>query len=158
MGALSSADLMEAVEQALSCLYPGEPVYWDYLPKDFKRPCFTVECFKTAGTDLNAALVQREADILVTCYAKVDAYGDSSRKELTRRQSAVLDLFGQGFLRVKDRAVKVTGEKGEQNPELAAVTGLFSWTDGRPTLLEPEIPDSGIPGMEHFEINEEEIK
>lgn len=168
MGTLSSVDLMEAVESVLNRLFPGEPVYWDYLPKDFKRPCFTLECPRTAGADLNAVLIQREADILVTCMAAADAYGDSSRKELTRRQCAVMDLFGQGFLRVKDRAVKVSGEKGEQSPELAEVTGLFSWVDERPAIPDPEVPydpdnpnapaGADIPRMEHFEINEEEIK
>lgn len=168
MEALSSADLMEAVEGALNRLYPGEPVYWDYLPKDFKRPCFALECPRMAGTDLNAALVQREADILVTCMVKTDAYGDSSRKELTRRQSAVMDLFAQGFLQVKGRAVKVSGEKGEQDPAVAVVTGLFSWVDGRPGLVDQELPydpddpdapeGARIPRMEHFVINEEEIK
>ena len=156
MGVLSSVDLMEAVEKGLNRLYPGEPVYWDYLPKDFKRPCFTLECPRTAGTDLNAALVQREADILVTCLAETDAYGDSSRKELTRRQSGVLDLFAQGFLRVKDRAVKVNGQKGEQTPELATVTGLFSWVDERPGTVDPDAPGdpegAKIPRMEEFEI------
>lgn len=174
MGTLSSADLMEAVEKELNRLYPGEPVYWDYLPKDFKRPCFTLECPRTAGIDMNAVLVQREADILVTCMVKTDAYGDSSRKELTRRQSTVTDLFAQGFLRVKDRAVKVSGEKGAQDPVLATVTGLFSWADGRPGYVDPEAPydpdnpydpndpnapaGAKIPRMENFEINEEEIR
>lgn len=158
MSLIASVDLMEAVEKGLNRLYPGEPVYWDYLPKDFKRPCFTLECPRTAGADMNAVLVQREADILVTCMAKEDAYGDSSRKELTCRQSAVLELFAQGFLQVKDRAVKVKGEKGEQTPELATVTGLFSWVDGRPEFHDPGAPDAGIPKMEHFEINEEEIR
>ena len=168
MGTLSSVDIMEAVEKSLNRLYPGEPVYWDYLPRDVERPCFTLECPRTAGEDMNAVLVHREADILVTCYAKVDAYSDSSRKELARRQGAVLDLFAQGFLRVKDRAVTVAGEKGEQIPALATVTGLFSWTDGRPALPDPEAPydpnnlnapeGAKIPRMEHFEINEEEIK
>ena len=117
---------------------------------------------------MNAVLVHREADILVTCYAKVDAYSDSSRKELARRQGAVLDLFAQGFLRVKDRAVTVAGEKGEQIPALATVTGLFSWTDGRPAPYDPDNPydpndpnapaGAKIPRMENFEINEEEIR
>lgn len=156
---------MEAVEKELDRLYPGEPVYWDHLPKDFKRPCFTLECPRTAGTDLNAALVQREADILVTCMVQTDAYGDSSRKELTRRQSTVMDLFAQGFLRVGDRAVKVSGEKGEQDPALATVTGLFSWVDGRPGYVDSEVPydpdgpgapeGAKIPRMENFEVNRE---
>lgn len=173
MSTIASVDLMEAVEAEFNRVYPGEPVYWDFLPKDFKRPCFTLECPRTAGTDVNAGLVQREADILVTCLAKADAYGDSSRKELTRRQGAVLDLFAQGFLRVADRAVKVKGEKGEQAPDMAAVTALFSWMDERSGYADteapydpagpdaPDAPDTNpgakIPRMERFIINEEEI-
>lgn len=164
MSVLGSVDIMEAVEKALNILYPGEPVYWDYLPKDFKRPCFTLECPRTAGTDLNAALIQREADILVTCLAETDAYGDSSRKELARRQGAVMDLFARGFLRVKDRAVKAAGEKGEQAPTQAAVIALFSWAEERPGYVDPEVPydpynpdapeGAKIPRMERFEINQ----
>ena len=36
MGTLSSVDIMEAVEKSLNRLYPGEPVYWDYLPRDVR--------------------------------------------------------------------------------------------------------------------------
>lgn len=163
MASLGSADLMEAVEAALNRLYPGEPVYRNDLPKDFERPSFVLECPRAAGTDLNAALVQREADILVTCMVKTDACGDSSQEELTRRQSAVMDLFAQGFLRVKGRAVKAAGEKGEQDPAAARVTALFSWVDGRPGAADPEAPydpdnpdaplGADIPRMEDFAIN-----
>lgn len=164
MGALGCADLMETVERELNRLYPGEPVYWDCLPRNFKRPCFTLECPRTAGADLNAVLIQRETDILVTCLVETDAYGDSSRKELTRRQSAVMDLFARGFLQVKDRAVKVSGEKGEQTPELATATGLFFWAEGRAGHTDPEVPydpdnpdapeGAKIPRMEDFSIHQ----
>ena len=34
---LTTNTLMNAVEAALKRLYPGEPVYYDELPKDFRR-------------------------------------------------------------------------------------------------------------------------
>lgn len=37
---LTTNTLMNAVEAALKRLYPGEPVYYDELPKDFRRPSF----------------------------------------------------------------------------------------------------------------------
>ena len=145
MGALSSVDIMEAVEKGLNRLYPGEPVYWDYLPKDFKRPCFALECPRTAGTDLNAALVRREADILVTCMVKTDAYGDSSRKELTRRQMTLLGLFLPGYIRVKDRAPRVL-DQGEMDNgmDFAAVTVTLSYTLIRQDFMQlRQPPDMG---------------
>ena len=155
---VENADVMKAVEGALNRLYPGEPVYCDYLPKDFKRPCFTVECQKAEGTDANAVLVQKRTELLVTCFGKADAYGDSSRVELTRRQCRVMGLFGRGSFPVLDRHLAVQASRGEQTPALAAVAVLFSWMDGRPEYTDPEAPDSGIPRMEEFEIKKEEIQ
>ena len=40
---LTTNTLMNAVEAALKRLYPGEPVYYDELPKDFRRPPFTLQ-------------------------------------------------------------------------------------------------------------------
>ncbi len=155
---VETIDVMQAVEKGLDQAFPGEPVYWDRLPKDFKRPCFTLECQKAEETDANAVLVQKQVELLITCWAKADAYGDSSRAELTRRQSRVLGLFSAGSIPVLDRHLSVRGSKGEQTPELAAVTGLFSWLDGRPEYPGPEAPDTEIPRMEHIEIESTERK
>ncbi len=150
---VESVDVMQAVERKLNQVFPGEPVYWDRLPKDLSRPCFTIECQKAEEADANAVLVQKQLELLVTCWAEADAYGDSSRAELTRRQSRALGLFAAGSFPVLDRHLSVRGSKGEQTPELAMVTGLFSWLDGRPEYTDPEVPDTGIPRMEYIEIN-----
>ena len=52
---LTTNTLMNAVEAALKRLYPGEPVYYDELPKDFRRPSFTLECQKAEPSDWYAA-------------------------------------------------------------------------------------------------------
>ncbi len=152
--AVESVDVMRAVEKALYRAFPGEPVYRDRLPKDFQRPCFTLECQKTEQTDANAVLVQKKVELLITCWAEADAYGDSSREELTRRQSRVMGLFAAGSFPVLDRHLAVQATTGEQTPELAAVTGLFTWMDGRPQYPDPEGPEGAkVPLMEHIEIS-----
>ena len=104
---LTTNTLMNAVEAALKRLYPGEPVYYDELPKDFRRPSFTLECQKAEQSDVNIGLVRRSVTLLVTCYVEADAYHDSSRKALNQRQDTVMGLFAQGFFQVEDRALTV---------------------------------------------------
>ena len=109
---LTTNTLMNAVEAALKRLYPGEPVYYDELPKDFRRPSFTLECQKAEQSDVNIGLVRRSVTLLVTCYVEADAYHDSSRKALNQRQDTVMGLFAQGFFQVEDRALTVQANRG----------------------------------------------
>jgi len=159
---IESADIMSAVEHRLNSTFPEEPVYWDRLPKDFKRPCFTVECQKAEETDANVFLVQKQVELLITCWVEADVYGDSSREELTRRQSRVMGLLSAGSFPVEDRHLTVLANRGEQTPEVATVTAAFSWIDVRPSLIDPDDPNdpegAKVPRMENFEINKEEIR
>lgn len=145
--------LMSAVEAAVSAKYPGEPVYTDELPKDFKRPSFALECQKNETADVNPFLVQRTVTVLLTCFVEVNAYGDSSREALNRRMDTLCAHFGQGYLQVEDRALRVQTDRGVGAPDFAEVTLTFTWVDGQPAYQNPNAPGSGIPKMEHFAVN-----
>ena len=147
---LTTNTLMNAVEAELKRLYPGEPVYYDELPKDFRRPSFTLECQKAEQSDVNIGLVRRSVTLLVTCYVEADAYHDSSRKALNQRQDTVMGLFAQGFFQVEDRALTVQANRGLGNPDFAEVSAVFQWMDARPGCQDPEAADT--PQMEHFAI------
>lgn len=155
MGWIESTDIMQAVEAALNRAFPGEPVYWDSLPRGFQRPCSALELQKTDMTAAAAGLVWREESFLVTCLEAVDAHGDSSRERLTRRQSRVAALFSAGSFPVMDRHLTVKAVRGEQSPELAEVTLLFSWMDARPDCGDAE--EAGVEAMRNFAINGTEI-
>lgn len=157
--------ILKAVEAALQKKFPGEPVYWDELPKDFRRPSFTVECPKEEEADAAIGLVRRTVEVLVTCYAEVDAYYDSSRQELNRRMDGVLSIFGRGFLPVGDRSLAVQANKGEGAPDFAEVTARFSFLDGRSGYIDEDTApesESGVPRMEdytlHVDVNTTKMK
>lgn len=152
---MDSHDVLAALEGALLARYPETPVFWNRLPKDFVRPCFTLECQKVTQTDANRLLIQREAQALVTCYTAVDAYGDCDRGELTRRQDEVLGLLSQGGLSVGDRFVSVQAVQAAQSPDYSEVSAVFSWMDARPDYCDPE---EHVPVMEQYELNETELK
>ena len=93
--------------------------------------------------------------VLITLYEAVNAYYDSSREGLNARQDQVLALFSKP-LKVGDRTLLPTAQKGEGTPEYSEVSVSFQWMDGRPCFVDEDTApesESGVPRMEHFEIN-----
>ena len=127
-----------------------EPVYVDRIPKDFQRPSFAVELQKTEYQDMNLMLVRKTATILITCFVEVDAYYDSSREELNRRQDTVMGLFARGCLDVEDRHPAAMAGRGQGNPDFSEVTLTVTWSDDRPGYAAPE---ETAPLMEHAEVS-----
>ena len=147
---LTTNTLMNAVEAALKRLYPGEPVYYDELPKDFRRPSFTLECQKAEQSDVNIGLVRRSVTLLVTCYVEADAYHDSSRKALNQRQDTVMGLFAQGFFPGGGPGPDGAGKPWTWEPGLCRGERRIP-VDGCPAGLSGP-GGGGHPKMEHFAI------
>lgn len=148
--------ILTAAEVALQEKFPGEPVYWDQLPKEFQRPSFTIEFVKEETVDAAIGLVRRTVEVLVTCYVAVDAYYDSSRKALNQRMDVVMAIFGQGSFPVGDRCLAVQAAKGEGAPDFSEVTLKFSFLDSRPGYMDADTApesESGVPVMEEYTLN-----
>ena len=141
-------NLMKAVAARVKGCWPGEEVYTNYLPKDFKRPSFALELQKDEWTDVNIALVHRTVTLLLTGFVATDAYGDSDRDALNQRMETACGLFACGALPVEDRAIRVQAVRGTGAPDFFEVTLIFSWIDGRTDTADPD-----APRMEHFEFN-----
>ena len=156
---MDSNGLLTAIEAMIGKAFPGEPVYWDRLPKEFQRPSFTLECQKSEAADVSVGLVRRTCTVLVTCFAQADSYGDSSREELDRRMDAVSGLLGQGVA-VGGRVLRATAVKGAGLPDCAEVQAVFSWVDARTGYQDPEdpAPGGGGPRMEHYGLDMSERK
>ena len=150
---MTSQALMDAVKGRVQGHWPGEEVYTNYLPKDFKRPSFALELQKEETADVNISLVRRTVALLLTGYVEADAYGDSDREALNQRMEAVCGLFARGYLPVEDRAIQVQTNRGTGAPDFIEVTLIFSWMDGRPAYTDPDVPPSDVPLMEHYELN-----
>lgn len=141
-------DVLRAAEDVIRGRYPEDPVYWDRLPKNFRRPSFTLELQALEAADMNRFLQRLTATVLVTCYVKADDYSDSSREALNARLDGVTALFAPGFLRVGKRAVTVNAMKGIGSPLASEVTIVFSWTDQRPAVS----PGPAAPSAEHYSL------
>ncbi len=136
---MDACELMDGVEAVLRRSFPQLHIYVDRLPKDFKRPSMTLELAESHVRDLNFALVERQADFLVTCYGAVNAYHDSSRKGLNQMQSQVMDLFSAP-MEVAGRWLLAKVNQGEGGVEFDQVELSFTWADVRPGMEEPSDP------------------
>lgn len=150
---MTTQALMDAVKARVQEHWPGEEVYTNYLPKDFKRPSFALELQKEETADVNIALARRTVTLLLTGYVETDDYGDSAREALNQRMEDACGLFAQGYFPVEDRAIQVQTNRGTGAPNFIEVTLIFSWLDGRPAFTDPDVPPSDVPLMEHYELN-----
>ena len=154
---MNAEQLMAQVKEIISAAFPDEPIFVDRLPKDFQRPSFALELQKEAFADLNIALVQKTVTVLVTGFVEVNAYYDSSREELNRRQDRLMELFAGPSIRVDDRHPMVTANKGRGAPHFCEVRVTFSWSDARPSYHDPDdLTDpvsAAVPKIEDYEGN-----
>lgn len=142
---MTANELMDAVEMRVREVYPKDPIYRDILPKDFKRPSFTLECQKDDEEDANAVLVRRSVTLLLTCFTEVNAYSDSSRNALNERLDQVMGLFRTPIF-VQGRALLVQARKGSGDPQASEVSLTFHFMDGRISAR----AEDEAPNMEHF--------
>lgn len=137
---MTAQTVMDTVKASVQESWPGEKVYTNYLPKDFKRPSFALELQKDEWTDSNIVLVKRTVTLLLTGFVEKDAYGDSAREILNQRMEIACGLFSQGWLSVDDRAVSVRMVRGTGAPDFFEVTLMFTWMDARPNATDDQVP------------------
>ncbi len=126
--------------------FPGEPLYRDYAPTGFQRPCNLLEI--SGGKifpNFGCGTVELRPQFTLTTFVPVDAYSHGDAGELTRRQMILLGLFLPGYVKVKDRAPHVLDEGEMENGlDYAAVTVTLSYTLARQEFMElHQRPDMG---------------
>lgn len=137
---MTAQTVMDTVKASVQESWPGEKVYTNYLPKDFKRPSFALELQKDEWTDANIVLVKRTVTLLLTGFVEKDAYGDSAREILNQRMEIACGPFSQGWLSVDDRAVSVRMVRGTGAPDFFEVTLMLTWMDARPNATDDQVP------------------
>lgn len=132
-------DIIDVLKARVEALFPGEEVYTNRQPTDFKRPSTGIFLRKySIDPGIAPALVGLAPVIELTAFAKADAYHYSDTGELGRRQLALTSLLLPGYLKVKDRAPKVTALKMEPGLDYASVVATFQYAVDRREFLEQD--------------------
>ena len=151
-------DILDALEALVGEKFPGEPVYRDRTPSDFRRPSNLIVLEPYEGdANFGTGVVELRPVFTLTTFVEVDKYHHSHLAELHRRQMVLTGLFMPGYIRVADpadpkgkgRAPHVTELKLAGGYDYDTVTVTFSLTLSRADFLEAET----APMMEHFDFN-----
>ena len=151
-------DILDALEALVGEKFPGEPVYRDRTPSDFRRPSNLIVLEPYEGNaNFGTGVVELRPVFTLTTFVEVDKYHHSHLAELHRRQMVLTGLFMPGYIRVADpadpkgkgRAPHVTELKLAGGYDYDTVTVTFSLTLSRADFLEAET----APMMEHFNFN-----
>ena len=135
---ITNNDIKDAIAALVEKAFPGELVYRDFVPSDFKRPSTLVELVEGKYfPNFSCGSVEIRPKFALTTYVTVDPYHQQDTDELTRRQMTLLGLFLPGYIRVGDRAPHVLDEGEMENGlDFAAITVTLSYILDRNEFME----------------------
>ena len=107
-----TGDILDAINAVLVKAFPKRPVYVNFCPDDFTRPCFLIEFISSTQTAASYYVNELTVYFTITCYEKVNDYSISNQTDLISIQGKVLAEFSGGVLRVGDRYLKLMTSAG----------------------------------------------
>jgi hypothetical protein len=123
--------IVDEINRLLVVAYPEPTVYINRCPKKFDRPSFLIETVKAGDNPASRKMVKCEAYFTVTCFVKVDEFGNGADGVLTAIQTEVMGIFRKGYIKVGDRAIKVKASSGGSDFDRSYVDLQFEYFDNR---------------------------
>jgi hypothetical protein len=128
---ITSNDIMLTVNALIAAKYTKITVYRERCPKDFKRPSFLLEQGKSDQKDATRNTVNKSSSLTITCFATIDEHYRSEISDLTDLQEGIISIFSCGFVKIRDRAIKVQGLPGGIDVDRSYVDLQFDYFDNR---------------------------
>ena len=102
--------MMDAVAGQVEAAFPGEKLYRNLAPMGFERPSNMVEltAIKLDSLGLGRGTVELQYQYKITTFCVVDEVHDSHLPTLDLRAMTAVAAFAQGYVKVAERAPKVT--------------------------------------------------
>lgn len=147
---LTPVEIQTRIEEMIREKFPGEEVYRDLCPEDFKRPSFLVfqQPWKM-DLSLGRSMVGLHPIYTVTIFVEADNYHHSHLIPMHQRQLAVAGLFTPGFIRAGDRAPTVEKIEFGGGFDFDTVTVTLGYTVDRDGFGGEDGGDDA-PLMEHL--------
>lgn len=143
---ITNNDIAGAIGALVEQTFPGEKLYWDFVPTGFERPSNLIQLLDgKAFPNFNCGSVDVRPRFMLSTFVPVDAYNHGDSMELVRRQMVLLGLFLPGYIKVKDRAPHVLDEIMLENDlDAASIIVPFSYVLSREEFMEiQQQPDMG---------------
>ena len=126
-----TGDILDAINAVLVKAFPKRPVYVNFCPDDFTRPCFLIEFISSTQTAASYYVNELTVYFTITCYEKVNDYSISNQTDLISIQGKVLAAFSGGVLRVGDRYLKLITSAGGCDASCSFVDMQLSFFDDK---------------------------
>ncbi len=149
---ITSNQIVDEINRLLVLKYPVPTVYVNRCPKDFDRPSFLIETVKEGDTSASRKMVKCEAYFTITCFVKVDKFGNGDDGALTEIQTGVMLIFRAGYIRVGDRAINVKASSGGVDFDRSYVDLQFEYFDNR----SDDVDNTPLIGDVDFNMKKEE--
>lgn len=133
----SPQQIADRLEELLLEKFPGEPVYRELVPTDFSRPSnLIVQNVCKGNVGYGCTVVELRPKFTINTYVPVDEYHHSHLETLHHRQMAIVGLLILGYIKVGDRAVKVSEVLLDGGYDYDTVTVTFTVTIDRNEFIE----------------------
>lgn len=149
---LTPNDIADRLQELASEKFPGEEIYRELVPRDFKRPCNLIgldNCEVDVGYGSN--LVELQPTIIMTTFVETDEYHHSHLAAMHARQATLAGLLLPGYIKVGDRAPKVIKLVLAGGYDYDTVTATFSYALDRGEFMDI----LRLPMMGQLHLNEE---
>lgn len=127
----STSDILDAIATVLAKAFPKRPIYVNFCPDDFKRPCFLIEFISSTQTAASYFVNELTVYFTITCFEKTGKYSISSQTDLIQIQSEVLSAFSGGVLPVGDRYLELMTSAGGCDAACSFVDLQLSFFDDK---------------------------
>ena len=124
-------DIIDALRREIHAAFPKPKQYINLCPDKFTRPAFLIEYVTTTARDASFGCLDVTQYFTITCFLQVGELHETDTKGILSMQEGVIKLFRKGYLRVKDRAIKVSASTGGRNWDEAYIDIQFQYQDER---------------------------
>lgn len=137
---ISAQDIIDSINDIIVELYPTCTVYIQKVPKDFDRPSFFIQLVTGASTDANVSLTDENVIIEVVYFAPVDDFNIEDEINELAVSSTLRNTFKKGYLKVQDRALKITKLSSTPRDSEVYMSLQFEYLDSRYDDNDPDNP------------------
>ncbi len=144
-------EIMAGVDASVKAVYADRPVYWNRKPKGFVRPSFLLEGGPLTSAEMGGGQERNTAQVRLTCFTPVDAYGNSDSDDLLDTMEALRELFRGGYIQIEGRCPHVTEVSADYGLDYAEVTAKLEFFE--PSADRRNSGTATRPLMERFSVS-----
>ena len=151
---IRTIEIMDVIKTLAAKRIPAlKRICFETTPGDLERPSLLIEFQESHIKDANADLVEKTEHFILTLAGVTDDYSNTGAAGLLALQAEIIEIFKLGYLKVGDRALKVSANSAGRYMDKALVEVQFTFLDKRSALDERNGNEEDLPMMDEVFIN-----